>query len=105
MSDLANLRKNLIARLEELGHRVDVFESGLREPLDADFAEQATQMEGAEVASALEHSAILEAQHIKAAIARIDAGSYGECTKCGSDINPARLEVLPYATECVKCAA
>ena len=105
MTDLANLRQNLVARLEELGHRVDDFETGLREPLEADFAEQATQMEGDEVASALEHSAILEAQHIKATIERIDAGDYGACTNCGNKINPERLHVLPYATECVNCAA
>lgn len=105
MTDLANLRQNLVARLEELGHRVDDFESSLREPLDPDFAEQATQMEGDEVASALEHSAIVEAQHIKAAIDRIDAGDYGDCAKCGNKINPERLKALPYATECVNCAA
>jgi|TARA_B100002003_G_C13665829_1_gene337596 RNA polymerase-binding transcription factor DksA len=105
MTDLANLRENLVARLEKLGHRVDELESGLREPLEADFAEQATQMEGDEVTSALEQTAILEAQHIKAAIERIDAGSYGECAKCGDNINPERLEILPYATECINCAA
>jgi DnaK suppressor protein len=105
MTDLANLRETLVARLEELGHRVDDLESGLREPLEADFAEQATQMEGAEVTSALEQTAIVEAQRIKAAIERIDAGSYGECAKCGNEINPERLAALPYATECVNCAA
>jgi DnaK suppressor protein len=105
MTDLASLRQTLVTRLEELGHRVDDLESGLREPLEADFAEQATQMEGAEVTSALERTAIMEAQHIKAAIERIDAGSYGECVKCGNEINPERLAALPYATECVNCAA
>ena len=105
MTETTNLRQSLVARLEALGHRVDDLESDRREPLEADFAEQATQMEGAEVASALEYTAILEAQHIKAAIQRIDAGSYGECAKCGNPINPERLKVLPYATECVNCAA
>ena len=104
MTDLAQLRQNLIARLEELGHRVDDFEHDLREPLDADFAEQATQMEDAEVTSALEHTALVEAQQIKAAIGRIDAGTYGECVSCGNGINPERLKVLPYAAECVNCA-
>lgn len=105
MTDLTQLRQELVARLEELGHRVDDFESGLREPLDPDFAEQATQMESAEVTSALEHSAIVEAQKIKAAIDRIDAGSYGECVSCGNEISPGRLKALPYATECVDCAS
>jgi len=82
MTETANLRQNLVARLEVLGHRVDDLGSGRREPLEADLAEPATQMEGAQVASALEHRAILEAQHIKTMIQRIDAGSYGECVNC-----------------------
>lgn len=105
MTDLTQLRQDLVARLEELGHRVDDFESGLREPLDPDFAEQATQMEGAEVTSALEQTAIVEAQQIKAAIGRIDDGSYGECVDCGNQINAERLKVLRYATKCVDCAS
>ncbi len=105
MTDLVQLRQDLVRRLEELGHRVDDLEHDLREPLDADFAEQATQMEGSEVTSALENSAILEAEQIKAAIERIDAGNYGECVNCGNQINPERLRVRRYATKCIDCAA
>jgi RNA polymerase-binding transcription factor DksA len=105
MTDLVQLRQDLVERLAELGHRVEEFEHDLREPLEADFAEQATQMETSEVTSALEHTAILQAQQIKSAIERIDAGSYGECANCGNAINPERLRVRPYATKCVDCAA
>ena len=105
MMDLAQLRQNLVARLEELGHRVHDFESDLREPLDPDFAEQATQMEGDEVTTELEHKAIMEAVQIKAAIGRIDTGSYGECVSCGNGINSKRLQALPYATECIDCVS
>ena len=105
MMDLVQLRQDLVEQLADLGHRVDDFEHDLREPLEADFAEQATQMEGSEVTSALEHTAILQAQQIKAAIDRIDAGSYGECVNCGNQINPERLRVRPHATRCVDCAA
>ena len=38
------------------------------------------------------------------ALARIEEGSYGICESCGNPIPVARLEVLPYATECVSCA-
>lgn len=38
------------------------------------------------------------------ALARIDAGIYGICERCGRPINPERLEVLPYATRCIVCA-
>ncbi len=103
--DVTQLRQSLVARLEVLGHRVQDYEGILREPLDADFAEQATQMEGDEVTADLEHAAILEVEQIKVAVSRIDAGSYGECESCGSEINPKRLQALPYATQCIGCAS
>jgi RNA polymerase-binding protein DksA len=37
------------------------------------------------------------------ALAKIDAGTYGVCDRCGQAIAPARLEALPYATLCVSC--
>lgn len=40
---------------------------------------------------------------IDAALARIDAGTYGLCEACGKPIPEARLEVLPEATLCVSC--
>ena len=39
------------------------------------------------------------------ALARIEAGDYGVCESCGSSIPIERLDVLPYATLCVECAA
>ena len=40
---------------------------------------------------------------IEEALAKIDAGTYGTCDRCGQAIAPARLEALPYATLCVDC--
>jgi DnaK suppressor protein len=41
---------------------------------------------------------------VERALARIGDGTYGVCESCGQPIPVARLEVLPYATECVTCA-
>ena len=40
---------------------------------------------------------------IDAALARVDAGTYGQCESCGNTIPEARLEALPEATLCVAC--
>lgn len=40
---------------------------------------------------------------IEAALARISAGTYGECTDCGADIAPARLQAQPEAQRCIQC--
>ncbi len=35
------------------------------------------------------------------ALKRMDAGTYGECERCGEPIELARLEAIPYATLCM----
>jgi DnaK suppressor protein len=42
---------------------------------------------------------------IENALERIEEGTYGECEMCGVRIPKARLNALPYATTCVKCAS
>ena len=37
-------------------------------------------------------------EQINAALERLDAGTYGICTNCGRQIDPRRLEALPYVT-------
>jgi DnaK suppressor protein len=41
---------------------------------------------------------------IDSALAKIEAGSYGVCEKCGGEIPAARLEALPATSLCVECA-
>jgi len=41
---------------------------------------------------------------IESAVRRIEKGVYGLCERCGTAINPERLQVLPYATTCLTCA-
>ena len=41
---------------------------------------------------------------IENALERIEEGTYGECEACGTRIPKARLNALPYAITCVKCA-
>ncbi len=39
------------------------------------------------------------------ALERVADGTYGICESCGKSIPIERLEVLPYSTLCVECAA
>ena len=43
------------------------------------------------------------AREIRAALARIDDGSYGACLNCEEEISPKRLDALPWAAYCVRC--
>ncbi|OGO58764.1 MAG: hypothetical protein A2Z32_09515 [Chloroflexi bacterium RBG_16_69_14] len=37
------------------------------------------------------------------ALARLDAGSFGTCPRCGRPIAEERLEALPWAPHCIDC--
>ena len=41
---------------------------------------------------------------VDAALARVEAGSYGTCQRCGAAIPDERLEARPTAAYCVSCA-
>jgi DnaK suppressor protein len=44
-------------------------------------------------------------QRIDAALARVAAGTYGDCSECGSPIPSQRLRALPFAVRCLDCEA
>ncbi len=94
----------LKARLAELTRRIDRIEDDLRQPLDADSEEQAIDLQDDETLEALESAGQAEVAQIRAALTRIDDGSYGSCVTCGDAIAPARLAVQPAAAQCIKCA-
>ena len=42
-------------------------------------------------------------QMVEGALARIREGSFGECISCGTEINPKRLEAVPWTRHCIEC--
>ena len=42
---------------------------------------------------------------IDAALMRIEDGSYGRCGECDGKIPRSRLDAIPYAANCVRCAS
>ncbi len=44
-------------------------------------------------------------QAITEALAKLDAGTYGQCESCGGPIADARLEAMPAARLCITCAS
>lgn len=57
------------------------------------------------VATQLTAAAWQQLKDTEAALARIDAGTYGLCGHCHEPIPPERLEVLPAAGYCITCQA
>ncbi len=42
-------------------------------------------------------------RNIRAALARMDEGTYGICVRCEEPISPKRLEAVPWTPFCIKC--
>ncbi len=45
-----------------------------------------------------------EIRRIDAALARLEADEFGDCLRCGEEIEPARLQLDPAAPLCFDCA-
>ncbi|MBN8818605.1 MAG: TraR/DksA family transcriptional regulator [Sphingomonas sp.] len=104
MTDLLAARSRLEAQLAELEARQAHIATDLDEPLNADSAEQATEVQDD---LSLERQAALIANEIgsvRRALLRIEQGSYGVCVLCGEEIAPARLKARPEAALCIDCA-
>lgn len=105
MENYADIAARLAARLAELTARAEGIEDDLRTPLDADFAEQASELADDEALEGVDEILRAEAAQVRAALGRIASGTYGTCANCGAEIPRARLDAQPTATACVKCAA
>ena len=46
---------------------------------------------------------VAELADVEAAVARIAAGTYGQCADCGVDIDVQRLRIYPTARRCTEC--
>ena len=42
-------------------------------------------------------------QMVDGALDRIREGNFGECISCGNEINPKRLEAVPWTRHCIEC--
>ena len=104
MIDVAKYEARLRKRLSELTDRVVGVEHALDAPAPKDSEERATEREGDEVLESLGNQGMLEIRMIEAALKRVEEGTFGECVNCGEEIAEARLDAVPHAPRCVKCA-
>jgi len=107
MNSYEENRKKLQALRDEYTRRIEAIHIDSHhkeEPVEKDFAEQATQSENDDVLSALDNDAQLMLIQINAALSCIENGTYGLCHTCGEKIPDERLEAVPFAELCIDCA-
>jgi RNA polymerase-binding transcription factor DksA len=84
-------------------HGAEIDGGGIEVGFDGGFADSGHRTaERAEVLALVE-GLLAHRADVVAALARMDAGTFGSCERCGNAIPEERLEALPTATLCVAC--
>ncbi len=99
-------REQQVAQLASLTHDYNAIVAASRDsnaddehdPEGATIAFERSQV-GAIVRQVRQHLA-----DVDAALAKVDAGTYGTCEVCGGPIGEGRLEARPTARTCIACA-
>lgn len=100
-----HFKKLLLAKRRELRANLDTLKaeasaSGAAEVRDS--ADDATASQGA--SEAFEEGSVVSRtlEQVQDALRRIEDGSYGKCIVCGREIEPARLEAIPWTPYCLE---
>ncbi|HEV7968606.1 MAG TPA: TraR/DksA C4-type zinc finger protein [Candidatus Acidoferrales bacterium] len=96
--ELASQRSVLRQRIDR--HRMDVV---MDRELDDETAAAVDSVSRDMLAATLERER-RTLREIESALVRMEKGDYGTCDSCGDDIPKARLEALPWARRCIRCA-
>lgn len=102
---IAQRERRLMHEMDQV--RVDLQLIGVRCARDfdgkGDTVDQANHTMELATNVALRYSYEQRLRQLKRARARLRTGQYGVCEFCGEQIDPARLDVVPHATLCVRC--
>lgn len=95
---LEEMRDDLERTLAVLRGEHPLMRGGTAEPGDA-----GSNLTEADRNAASVHTATTQRTQVLAALARVDDGSYGQCTDCGNPVPDQRLEARPATPRCVPC--
>ena len=110
-TDLTLQRERLLAlRASLLGDMTQMEDDSLKDhskttSIPTDIEELGSDNADQELTLSLLGSEEDALDQIEAALQRIEDGSYGQCETCGAKIPKSRLEAIPYAAQCVRCAS
>ena len=101
---LIDERARLVYQLAELGANEKGELTGNVEFGDGFADAAAATAERSEVLGLVENLRVM-VENVDEALERIDAGTYGQCKRCGNDIDADRMEFRPTSRYCVDCKA
>jgi DnaK suppressor protein len=105
-SDVQRFERILKMRLEQTIRSIDRLQDETRSIESDSPSDSADQCVMSVSKEALFHQSgerRVMVRRIEAALGRIQQGMFGICIACGDDINPRRLEALPWTQYCLDC--
>lgn len=106
-TELLHLRRRLEERRDELAARRDRTTRRLaeaNEPIRHDTAERGAAENRIRAQAEVAEVETEELQRVDDALRRMDRGEYGRCERCDAAIEPERLQAMPEAVTCLRCA-
>ena len=103
---LEAFKKRLDARQQELRRNVSRTQQDGRtsdEDSAQDIADKAASSYNKEFLFHQSNAERQLLQMVEGALSRIQDGSFGQCISCGKEINPKRLEAVPWTRHCIEC--
>ncbi len=107
MENPEQIRERLLARQSELEQGTSRFGQNALEANAAEVQDEMDQVTASEAKTASMELSSLQfraLQDVRAALARLDAGTYGQCVVCGRPIEPPRLQAVPETPYCIEHA-
>ena len=104
MNGVQAVRERLLRELDEVQARIAQLRQRLETKADYGPGKGDPAIYQWELNLALLEQAEGQAREVRAALARLEAGTYFTCRVCGQPIEEERLEVLPLSTQCMRCA-
>ncbi|MGH9406871.1 MAG: TraR/DksA family transcriptional regulator [Terriglobia bacterium] len=105
---LESYRKRLVEKNEELLRMVSKSDHDGREADEEGTQDVADKAANAYTKEFLFHQSDDNRQIlalISDALERIRTGNYGNCLECHEEVQPKRLEAVPWARHCIECQA
>src|SRR5439155_9185469 len=84
-------------------NQIQLYEVEIKLENTEDEVDLATISHNKELLYNLHESDFQRLKSIQEALKRMDRSEYGECVRCGEDINEKRLMAVPWATLCIQC--
>jgi len=97
-------KKELQLRLREAVKELEELDKRLQQKADYGPGKGDPAIYEWELTLAMRQQARDRVETIRKTLQSLAEGRYGICARCGSAIDPERLEILPLTTLCIRCA-